>query len=669
MSQLLGCARLTYRRLRRLNYGMEYRVEVVDAYADKPVGMAVVPAQGLLQQQRDAIVAADGFSVINPFQKPLRCTEKRRWRLELRTGAKNGDYFASSKGRTTGEITGWLDVDLCLVESTDRLYGSKPIECPPRPPDGLNVELFQAHIARIGTIISDIKKGIAACAYVVSWKNPALTSLSLIIFVTLCLRFNAEYVASLPVFFLVVYMAYLATARKAGRLKERFIERETAASLQSEEKVAVKYSIYRPIGRLQISVLRGRNIRSRDLGLTGSAGSRIYWDPLRYCDNDKVKAVLISVDSSMSGSHDVAVTNYQYAANPEWNEVYESEETKRLQQLIPSQGEFFATPESSLASNKKNPSTCIFPVLRPIRVGKQRQGSLHGKGSGDNTGVELDEWESTTSAVVVEVRFQDVLNKLPGFDDVLGEVSLPLSQIIKDGGTRGWFHVSDPDAPGVNPNAPIKSLSTSVESAPNEYSEPEVYLEVKWIPPESNDENIDSEREASVVIAEEMIRSASQAQNKGIDLMGSSIGAFNTVTGLSGHVHMIQNALGSALDIAESIRNAFNFTDPQKSSVLFCALVLLWLFLAMVPLRMLILLGGLVCHTVRLFRLLESFGSLTDLSTLFHFVYRACTLQHLLQCTFQALRPVRTKRRCQKKQRLMRQTALTSRRVPSQRGS
>ena len=86
-----------------------------------------------------------------------------------------------------------------------------------------------------------------------------------------------------------------------------------------------------------------------------------------------------------------------------------------------------------------------------------------------------------------------------------------------------------------------------------------MYLEVKWIPPELSDENLDGEREASVVLAEELIRSASQAK-AGVDLMGTSIGAFNTVTGLSGHVHMIQNTLGSALDTVESIRNAFNFS-------------------------------------------------------------------------------------------------------------
>lgn len=539
----------------------------MDAYTDKPIGMAVLTAQGLLQQQRDNMVAADGYAVINPFQRPASCTEIRRWRLELRTGIKNGDYFASTKGRKSGEITGWLDVDLCLTESNDQLYSSSPIECPPRPPDGLNVELFQAHIARIGRLLGDVKKGADAFSYVISWKNPALTSLSLILFVALCLRFNAEYVTSLPVFFLVVYMAFLGTARKGGLLKERFIDREKAACLESEKRVSVKYSVYRPIGRLHISVYRGRNIRSRDLGLPGLAGSRIYFDPFRYCSNEKKKASLISVDSSMTASHDIGTSNFQYSASPVWETMYESEETKRLQQLIPSQGEFFGAhlesscdPARSLSeTNEQAPATCIFPVLQPIRVTKQRQGSVHGKGSGDQTVVELDKWDSTSSALVVEVRFQDVLNKLPGFDDILGEVSFPLSKIIKDGETRGWFRVADTGAESdvLPPVADFPKSSTGTEA---EQNYPEVYLEIKWIPPESNDDNIDSEREASIVIAEEMIRSASQAKNTGLDLMGSSIGAFNTVTGLSGHVHMIQNALGSTLDTVESIRNAFNFT-------------------------------------------------------------------------------------------------------------
>lgn len=555
----------------------------MDSYTDKSIGMVVMTAQSLLQQQRDNMIAADGFAIVNPFQRPASCTEKRRWRHELRNGMKSGDYFAAAGTSKKGEIVGWLDVDLCLTENIDQLYSSHPVKCPARPPDTLNVELLQAHIARIGALLGDVKNAVEAFSYMISWKNPALTSLSLILFVTLCLRFNAEYIASLPVFFLVAYMTFLATLRKGGHLKDRFVEREKIACLESEKKVSVKYSIYRPIGRLNVAVHRGRNIRSRDLGLAGRAGCFISWVPFRFCENEKKMASLIAVDASLSASHDIGKSNFHYSTNPIWDKVYESEETKRLRQLIPSRGEFFGeaidTVRSMLETNEEDPASCVFPVLQPIKVTKRRKGSNHGNGDGDQI-VELDSWESTQAAVVVEVRFQDVLNKLPGFDDVLGEVSFPLSQIIKDGDIRGWFPVVDPGAEleffsPVGDNCPDRSTSadTATETAQLEPTYPEVYLELKWIPPEPRDDNIDSEREASVVVAEEMIRSASQAKSTRIDLMGTSIGAFNTVTGLSGNVHMIQNVLGSGLDTVESIRNAFNFTVSCLHGTVFVSTV------------------------------------------------------------------------------------------------
>jgi hypothetical protein len=77
---------------------MEYRIEVVDAITDVPVGAALLTAQAVLQYQRD-LLAENGpirFSV-----PPKRCTDKRRMVIELRTGMKTGfglDYFHSSRG-------------------------------------------------------------------------------------------------------------------------------------------------------------------------------------------------------------------------------------------------------------------------------------------------------------------------------------------------------------------------------------------------------------------------------------------------------------------------------------------------------------------------------------------------------------------------------------------
>lgn len=86
---------------------------------------------------------------------------------------------------------------------------------------------------------------------------------------------------------------------------------------------------------------------------------------------------------------------------------------------------------------------------------------------------------------------------------------------------------------------------------------------------------------------------------------------------------MVQNTLGSILDILEGVRNAFNFTvgvrmllyspmtqlsfskptivlvspscqDPYKSSVLLILVVVVWLALALIPTRYIVLAIGLV---------------------------------------------------------------------------
>jgi hypothetical protein len=48
-------------------------------------------------------------------------------------------------------------------------------------------------MARIKALIDDFKHALEQYKYVVSWKNAPLTALTLVIFVTFCLRFNAEY--------------------------------------------------------------------------------------------------------------------------------------------------------------------------------------------------------------------------------------------------------------------------------------------------------------------------------------------------------------------------------------------------------------------------------------------------------------------------------------------
>ena len=541
------------------DYAMEYRLELVDASSEKPIGSTLLTAQSLLQLQRDEMIAEKGlFAFVRGLRHPERFTKQRRLALELRAGLKSGfgsDYYIPAKTKLgkgegrAGEITGWLSIDACVKESADELFGATPIECPPRPPDDLNTDLFQIHIGRIANILRDIKKSFNGYLYVVSWKDPALTALSFVVFISLTLRFNTEYVGSLPVFSLVCYMFYLAYVRTSGHLKDRFIERERESRTQAEKEATVNYSFHRPLGLIEVSLRRGKNLRSRDLGLPGSVGCHIIWDPTRYVKNEKEVSQLCSVDKVLKSAHTIGDTNYLYTANPVWTQMIPSDETKRLQQLLPREGSFF-TLESD--KNREKNVAVEFPVPQPMHAIEIPEKSITEDGS-PNIRYGLEPWSTCPGAIVVQVRMSDVINKLR-LDDVLGEVSIPISRIADSGEIKGWFQVLDT---GATHSVPVGGKEDGgVESN----DAPLIYLHFKWKCPDASLIVTDTNREASIVVTEELMRSAVKAAASKIDLIGSSIGAINTMRGLTGNIAAIQNSLGSILDIVEGVRNAFNFT-------------------------------------------------------------------------------------------------------------
>lgn len=332
---------------------------------------------------------------------------------------------------------------------------------------------------------------------------------------------------------------------------------------QAEKKVSVRCAVHRPVGKIEISITQGKNIRSKDLGLPGSVGCRVFFDPIRYL-NDKKKATIVAIDSSAATVHDIGTTDYQFTQQPQWQKFFESEECKRLKYLLPDESVFFgSTPEETTTPQPSpRPPVLQFPVLQPFAA---RSKELDGAGRLLHS--ELEPWSSSPAAVVVEVRFQDILNAL-GFDDALGEVCIPISKLIENGEIRGWFRVMEVGSTIVSP---VEEIPKEVDDrdregavstkaiGPNE-QHPLIYLQLKWIPPGKPEKVEETDRMASIVIQEELIRSTILAQKNRLDLVGSSIGAFNTVRGLRGNVQLIQNSLGAALDVIESIRNAFNFT-------------------------------------------------------------------------------------------------------------
>lgn len=189
---------LTVDLFSRAHYGTEFKIEVVDASTDKTIGTKLLTTQGLLQWQRDILAQQRAVTWETIFkQRPLHLAKKTAI-LELRSGVKSGfglDFYNNSKigdGYRAGEICGWVEVEVGFDENPDLYSNYHPQPCPMRPDDEFNVDLIQLHIARITSLIEDLSKLLESYHYVVSWKNPALTSMCMIIFTSLCLRFNTE---------------------------------------------------------------------------------------------------------------------------------------------------------------------------------------------------------------------------------------------------------------------------------------------------------------------------------------------------------------------------------------------------------------------------------------------------------------------------------------------
>ena len=190
------------------SYGEEFRLDCVDARTDQTVGSALLSTQGILQMQRDEVILKCGASLLQCFAGPIVERGIRApTKLMLRKGVNKAfglDFYVppkemshESKDGTAekGAISGWLEVSLGLEEFVNRLYHARrPIVCPARPKDDFNTALFQVHIMRAKVIFEELNDVLDLYLYVVSWKSPFLTGCTLMILVSLCLRFDTEYV-------------------------------------------------------------------------------------------------------------------------------------------------------------------------------------------------------------------------------------------------------------------------------------------------------------------------------------------------------------------------------------------------------------------------------------------------------------------------------------------
>ena len=376
-------------------------------------------------------------------------------------------------------------------------------------------------------------------------------------------------------------------------------------------------SIYRPLGLLRVGDLRGRNIRSRDLGLPGSFYVSILYDPVRYADS-RTSSELANVDVSSSCAHEIGSTiSPGITASPEWDVIEDSAELTHIKHMLPNteilNDMHHPATDSMRKSNLK--SSIGYPIPTPITERIRETDMASDIEPVANTRLSLLPWEESHGAVVLQVKYTEVLSSF--FDNVLGEVVIPIAKLVGSGnkGVEGWFRVLEAGAmdciPGDEPELPRASLDSAgdgdtgshprsssselVNAPPIEH--PQVHVRINFSPTVIAVDSAlqKSDIEASKVICEEMARTASGKQSNSNSVIGSSLNTINTVRTLGGN---LQNQLAYVLDLVEQGRNAFNFSSPRITIVLFVCLLALWSILATIPTRILVLAVGLVSRLV-----------------------------------------------------------------------
>jgi hypothetical protein len=548
------------------HYGTEFKIECIDAVTDKPIGSGLITTQGTLQEQRDYLIEEQKVPML-AFLRPLRFRGLRRKVIELRGGLKNGysnEFFSPTKENSksnearAGDIVGCIELLVGMEEDIAGLYGTaNPYECPGRPGEELNMGVFQMHLVRLSTVMEELKAIGETYMYIVSWKNPFVTAFSLFVFVRVAARIDPAYVGSLPVLIVILVMIYKACKRSFSRSSQKFIQKEIEKN-RKLERGTVDYDVHRPVGLLQLTVASGRNVRSPELGLPGNVGCRVYWDPARFMtEKQKEKAVLI--DDSLGAVHDIGSTNLDIGLNPAFWDNLPSNTAKRLKLLMPNHQDLF----DKIADTSDDVSSFEFPVLQPLK-------------KSDDI-VSLESWNRLTGAIVIEVLFSDLLNLLPGSEYCVGEVVIPFSDLLRSRKLKGWFDIKGVDTGETITPLKLPILSVKLDGIEKESPDspkdetPQIFLKASWVPPNENDSIPDETlREASLAIQEEMVKSAilKRDQKEKLSLLGTSVEALNTVRGISANLQMVQNTLGSVLDIVESCLHAFDFTVRPRSSMM-----------------------------------------------------------------------------------------------------
>jgi hypothetical protein len=143
--------------------------------------------------------------------------------------------------------------------------------------DDFDVALTRLYIRRLQDLATHYHSAVEGYCRAVGWSDKVYSSACLLVYTAFWYCFNFEMILSLPFIAALLYMASKGYDRYNNNFVLKYVNYEVDKIKSVRRKL--ESDVYRPVGYVNVSVSKGKNIKSNDLNLPGRAYCTIYYSP------------------------------------------------------------------------------------------------------------------------------------------------------------------------------------------------------------------------------------------------------------------------------------------------------------------------------------------------------------------------------------------------------
>jgi len=224
----------------------KYRIKftMIDSTDERVLGETHLSVYSIMQRDADRYFETHADLFAATVGAPTTASASSAIRTQehdfpLSSDSANACSSANSVGDTSAPASGasliptyvgFVRAGVSFKQHSDILFTSgEPMCTPPPPQEAFSIERMGVHVARFQAALAVFSDLQTEYNYLVSWRDPWLTSMLFVLFIYTTLFIDAEYALCCPVFVLVVLMTWSLLQRRGGEFTRRWVERSKGA--------------------------------------------------------------------------------------------------------------------------------------------------------------------------------------------------------------------------------------------------------------------------------------------------------------------------------------------------------------------------------------------------------------------------------------------------------